>query len=98
MSIGIIAFRVISISFPFAGASIVLSSAFQGVNKASYSMFLSIIRQLVVLIPASFILGKLFGLSFLWLGFFISEVVAFIISLLMVKSIYSKQLSKWENK
>jgi putative MATE family efflux protein len=94
--IGVRAFRIISLSFPFAGASIVLSSAFQGMNKAAYSMFLSIIRQLVILIPVSYILGKLFGLDYLWLGFLIAEIIAFAIAIFMIKTIYSKQLKKWE--
>ncbi len=96
-NIGVRAFRIISLSFPFAGASIVLSSAFQGMNKAAYSMFISIIRQLVVLIPVSYILGKLFGLDYLWFGFLIAEIIAFVIVLLMIKTIYSKQFAKWES-
>jgi len=94
--IGVRAFRIISLLFPFAGASIIMTNAFQGLGKATYSMIISIIRQLGVLVPVAYALGKLFGLDYLWFGFLVSELVAFTIVLLMMKSIYSKQLLNLE--
>ena len=94
--IAVVAFRVIGLSFPIAGACIGFSSAFQGMRKAHYSMILSIIRQLAILIPAAYVLGKLFGLNYLWFAFLISEMFSLGISLIMLKSIYKNQLSKFK--
>ncbi|TCO70684.1 MATE family efflux transporter [Marinisporobacter balticus] len=95
-TIAVRAFRVSSLSFPMAGITIVLSNAFQGMEKAHYSMFLSIIRQFIVLIPVSYVLGRFFGLEYLWFGFLTSETIGFIVAILMEKLIYSKKLSKYE--
>jgi putative MATE family efflux protein len=97
-TIGVRAFRVISLSYPLAGGSIILANVFQGLGKAAYSMVLSIIRQLLVLIPVAYILGSLFGLEYLWFGYLVAEILAFTAAVLIMKSIYVKEISKWETR
>ncbi|MBR3844935.1 MAG: MATE family efflux transporter, partial [Clostridia bacterium] len=58
LTIGVPAFRIISLCFVFAGVSIVMSSVCQAVGSSIYSMFVSIGRQLVILIPAAYLLSK----------------------------------------
>ena len=56
-------------------------------------MIVSIMRQLVVLIPSAYILSKIGGLHIVWWAFPIAEVISFIVStafLIIYKTIISK--------
>ena len=87
--IGVDAFRFISLSFIFAGFCIVLSSTFQALGNGIFSMIISFVRQLVVLVPVAFILSKLCPLHFVWLAFPIAEFVAVILCLVMFRYMYN---------
>ena len=77
MNIGIKALRTISLSFVLAGASITISCVFQAFGKSIYSMFVSIARQLVVLLPAAYLLANFAGgLETIWWAFPISELMS----------------------
>lgn len=95
IKIGVKALRTISLCFPFAAISIMCSTAFQGMGKAHVSMIVSILRQLVVLLPVAFILSKAFGLDGVWYAFLISELVSFTVVLIIFKSMYKNQMSEW---
>ena len=69
LSIGIPALRIISISFVFAGISIVLCSVFQALGHANQSLLITLLRQLVILIPLTWILVRNFGLDIGWISF-----------------------------
>lgn len=74
MSLGITALRIISICFPFAGYAIMRGSVFQAVGKSVYSMNISLIRQLGVLLPMAWILGRIGGVTAVWWAFPIAEI------------------------
>lgn len=76
LSIGVPALRIISCSFLFAGFCIVVGSVFQALGKAFYSMIVSIARQLLVLLPAAYILAKAAGLGAVWYSFPIAELMS----------------------
>ncbi len=86
--------RIISISFVFAGACIVLGSVFQALGKSIYSMFVSIARQLVVLIPAAYILASLGDAAIVWWAFPIAEIASVIASVIFFIMIYKKIIAK----
>ncbi len=75
LAIGVPALRTISISFLAAGACIVIGSTFQALGKGIYSMFVSIARQLVVLVPSAFLLSRTGVLNAVWWAFPIAEVM-----------------------
>jgi len=75
VEIGVPAFRIISICFISAAVSIVLSTLFQAMGDAYFSMIASFTRQIVVILPAAFILSRTYGLDQTWLAFPISEFV-----------------------
>ena len=75
-ALGEIALRRICITFPLAAISIILGSLFQAMGKGFYSMIISVVRQLVFLIPCAWLFGKLFGLNSIWFSFLAAEVVA----------------------
>ena len=80
LSIGIPALRIISLHFLLAGFNIIALSTCQALGKAVYSMITSICRQLVVLLPAAYILSRFGDVNYVWWSFPIAEVVALIIT------------------
>ena len=80
--IGVVAMRIISSSFIMAAIGITLSTVFQAVGKGVYSMVVSICRQLVILLPAAWLLARLTGSVYaVWWCFPIAEIAALIISI-----------------
>ena len=84
-SLGEVALRLISLSFPLAAVSIILGALFQAMGDGYYSMIISIIRQLFILIPCAWLFGKLFGLNAVWFSFLTAEVFALVLSLIFFR-------------
>ena len=76
LSIGIPALRIISIHFALAGFCIVMSTAFQSLGYAWCSMINSICRQVVVILPAAWLLSLSGRLELIWWSFPIAEFVS----------------------
>lgn len=90
LEIGVPALRIISIPFSIVGMCIVMSSVFQALGHGLLSMFISIARQLVILLPTAFILSKISGVSAVWWSFDIAEIVSVILCLIFYRNIYRK--------
>ena len=90
----ILALRIISTHFVLAAISIVLSSTFQALGKAVFSMLVSIARQLVVLLPAAFLLSLTGNVNNVWWAFPIAEVMSLAMCLIFFVYIYKKMISK----
>lgn len=95
MDIGVHAFKTISWIFPMAGLSIVLSTSFQAMGKAHLSMVVSFIRQLVVLLPTAYFLGRFWGLDAVWYSFMLSEIIGVSTVLILFRSVMKTQLADW---
>ena len=80
LTIGVPALRIIGIHYLIAWFCIVSGTVFQALGKAFFSMIVSIMRQLFVLIPAAYILAKLGGLHVVWWSFPITEVISLMVS------------------
>ena len=98
LTVGIPALRIISLSFCMAGACISLSSSFQALGKSIYSMILSILRQLGVLVPAAYLLAR-YGASIgsddlVWWCYPISELAALILTLLFFRHVYRTMIAR----
>ncbi len=76
IAIGNGALRTISLSFIFAGFSIVSISSCQALGKSIYGLFVSAGRQLVILIPAAFLLALSGKVSAVWWAFPIAELAS----------------------
>ncbi len=85
--------RIISLSFIFAGSCIVIGSVFQALGKSIFSMFVSITRQLVVLIPAAYLLSLSGNIDLVWWSFPIAEIASTAISIIFFIIIYKKVIS-----
>lgn len=76
LTIGVPALRIIGTHFLLAWYCIVCTSAFQALGNGLYSLIVSAARQIVVLIPAAFILAKLGGLDLIWWSFPLAELMS----------------------
>ena len=94
LKIGVPALRIIGIHYLIAWFCIIAGTVFQALGKAVFSMIVSIMRQLVVLIPAAYILSKIGGLHVVWWSFPIAEVISFIVSMAFLIRIYKTIISK----
>ena len=92
IAIGIPALKKISLSFPIAGICIVLGSVFQAVGDGYLSMISSIVRQIVILIPCAYILGKIGGLDSVWYAFVFAEFFALLIHVFFYRNEDKKKL------
>lgn len=84
LELGIPAIRTISISFLFAGFCIAGSSIFQAFGKGFLSMIVSIVRQLLVLLPVAYLLSLTNRVGMVWLAFPIAEIAALMITVLFL--------------
>jgi Na+-driven multidrug efflux pump len=94
LKIGRVALKTISWSFLFAGFSIISISACQALGKSIYSMFVSIARQLVVLIPVAFLLSRLGDAAVVWWAFPIAEIMSMIATVVFFVIVYKQIISK----
>ena len=89
LRIGIPALRIISLSFPVAGFCIGAGTVFQALGYSIYSMMNSIVRQLVVLIPSAYLIGRITGdVTMVWYSFVIAEGFSLLLSGLFFRRIY----------
>ena len=96
LSLGIIALHIMSLNFPFAGFCIMRGSIFQALGKSIYSMNISLVRQLVVIVPVAFLLSKIGGVTAVWWAFPIAEIVGTTMSLLYSRRIRRTIIDKME--
>ena len=88
LEMGIPALRIIGLHFPIAAFCIVTGSVFQAVGKAVYSMINSICRQLVVLLPAAYVLAQLGNVNYVWFAFLIAEGASMLLTAVFFKKVY----------
>lgn len=87
LAMGVPALRIISIHFVLAAYSIVSSSFFQSLGNGIYSMITSICRQLIILLPAAYLLSFLGNVNYVWLAFPIAELIAVLLNMVFMKKI-----------
>ncbi|MBE6645623.1 MAG: MATE family efflux transporter [Ruminococcaceae bacterium] len=94
IKVGIPSLRIISISFMLAGFSIVSISTCQALGKSIYSLIVSVIRQLVVLIPAAYLLSLSDNVNLVWWSFPIAEFVGCTCCIVFVNMVLKKTVGK----
>ena len=90
LAIGVPALRTISLCFVMAGFSIICGTSFQALGNAVYSMIISIARQLVVLLPAAYLLSLTGNVDYVWWAFPIAELVSLGMTVLFLIRINKK--------
>ena len=94
LSIGKTALRIIGAHFPLAGFSIIAGSACQALGKPIYALINSVCRQILVLLPAAYLLSLTGRLELVWLAFPIAEFVSVILNGCFLRRTYRISLGQ----
>ncbi len=94
--IGIPALRIFSIGFVFAAGGIMLSTLFQACGFGFLSLLSSILRQIIIIIPLSYLFADIWGLQAVWYAFPISDFISFAISVLFYQMYIKNKISGFE--
>lgn len=84
IQMGTEAIRCLVLGLPLVGYQHIGTGLFQAIGKARNAIFLAFSRQVLFLIPIVILFSRLFGLRGVWLSFPASDVVAFIVTFIMV--------------
>lgn len=94
LAMGVPALRIISMHFLVAGFCIISGSTFQALGNGIYSMITSFTRQIIVLLPAAYLLSLLGNVDYVWWSFPIAELASMIASIFFLVRINKKIISK----
>ena len=95
LALGVPAIRIISVSFCFAGASVILSGCMQGLGRGSESLWVALLRQLIVILPAAVALSHI-SLTAVWFAFPLAEAVGLAAALLLHRHVARRLLEPLE--
>ena len=90
LKIGVVALRIIGTHYLLAGFCIIAGSVCQAIGNPVYSLIVSVCRQLVVLLPAAWILSRFGILDLVWLAFPIAEIFSLILSAIFLAKTLKK--------
>lgn len=90
IEIGVPALRTISLCFVFAGFGVISSSVFQALGNGILSMLVSFARQMVILLPAAYLLSRTGNVNMVWLAFPIAEIMSVVLCAVFLKYLYNK--------
>ena len=92
LAIGCSALRIISIHFPIAAVCIMLGASFQAMGNGIYSTITSVCRQLVVLLPAAYLLSLTGNVNNVWWSFPIAELISAFVTMYFFRKIYKDKV------
>jgi len=93
LEIGVPALRIISTSFIFAAFGIMTSTLFQGTGHGILSLWQSLIRQLIGIVPLAWLLIKIGGVSLVWWAWPLAEILSLIYTIIFVKRLYKNEIA-----
>ncbi|MDD4850590.1 MAG: MATE family efflux transporter [Gemmiger sp.] len=88
VSMGITALRIISLNFLLAGFSVIATAVFQALGRGMFALWVSIARQLVVLLPVAWLLGMSGDVNLVWWAFPISEALSGVLCVVFLINVY----------
>lgn len=91
LAIGVPALRTISLCFMAAAIGIMFSTLFQALGLGFNSLLVSLLRQIIILLPAAYLLSKI-SLDAVWYAFVIAEFFSLIASILIYWGVYRKRI------
>ena len=98
IEIGVHALRFICIGFIPSALSVTVSGALEGLGKGGASLWVSLFRYVIIILPAAFILSKTAGASGVWNAFWITEIITAVVSGIMFGVTSKRSLSKADSK
>ena len=96
LRIGVPALRIISLSFLPAAIGIMMSTMFQAVGMGINSLIMSVLRQLVIILPAAYFLARL-GVNYVWFSLPLAEGFSLVVSLLLYLWVKKTRLLPLDN-
>jgi len=91
LELGVPALRIISLSFIPAAFGIMFGTIFQATGCGVRSLIISILRQLVVILPVAWYLAR-FGVGYVWYAFPTAEIVSIGASVLFFLDLYKRRI------
>ena len=93
VEMGISALRIISLMFPMAAIGIALGgAAFPAMGNGLYSTITSLCRQLIVLLPAAYLLSLTDDVHAVWWAFPIAEVISMLVTVILYGKVYRNKI------
>ncbi|MCH5187128.1 MAG: MATE family efflux transporter [Oscillospiraceae bacterium] len=92
VALGVPALRIISLHFLLAGFCIISSSVFQALGNGVFSLLISFARQLLVLLPAAYLLSLSGRVEMVWWSFLIAEFASLVLCSVFLRVTYNKKL------
>lgn len=92
LQVGVPAMRILCLPFVFAGPCIIFGGVFQALGKSVYSLIVSISRQIVILIPAAYLISLVGRMELVWFAFPIAEVISLLVSIGMLIALYYQKI------
>lgn len=96
LELGVPAIRTMSYCFIPAAFAIVASATFQALRRGGLSLIMSVVRQLVILLPAAYILAQIGGLDLVWWSFPIAEIGSVGVAIVCMRKIYIQKIKPLE--
>lgn len=87
MKYGIPALRIIGFSFLISTIGIVTSGVFEALGKGKDSLIISLLRQLMIIVPVGLVLSKFWGANGIWVAFLIAEIIALSVSVVKLNAV-----------
>jgi Na+-driven multidrug efflux pump len=85
MTMGETALRVIGTGFIFSAVSTVFAGVFEALGRGVESLVVSLLRQLVIIVPVSLVLVRFLGVTGVWISFTVAEIIAMVISIILLR-------------
>lgn len=82
---GVIALKIISIGFIPSALAIITGAVFESIGKGIQSLIITMLRQLVIILPISYGLSRMIGLNGVWVSFPIAEIVAAVLAVFLLQ-------------
>ncbi len=93
LAIGTRALRIVSLGFPLAACSIIMSSMFQGIGIGRLSLINSLTRNVVFILPCAYLLARFAGLPYVWYSMVVSEVASLLLMTYFFVNIYREKIA-----
>lgn len=93
MSMGITALRILSLSFVCGSISVMISYALQGLSCGVSSLVVSAARQVLVLLPLAWLFGNMMGITGIWIGYTLAEVLVMVGAVIFLNYYYKKKVN-----
>lgn len=91
IEISVTGFMISFIFYSVIGGQIVIQNFFQSIGKPKVSIFLSLTRQLLFLIPTLLVLPTLFGLKGVWWSLAVSDMLAFVVGIITLSVLLKRE-------